>query len=211
MTLYRNLLRLTTLLLAGWSFSASAEDPQQTLKRFADNVQTLSAQFSQVQTDEDGRQVATSSGRMWLSRPGRFRWNYEQPYVQQMVCDGQKIWLYDPDLAQVTVRSAEQALQGTPAALLSQQALLSDAFVLADGGREGEANVVRLVPRSGDSDFKSIELWLVNGTPQRMRFHDQLGGLTDIRFSEIRQNAKLDAALFRFAPPKGVEVVDGGE
>ncbi len=211
MTLYRNLLRLTALLLAGWSFSAAAEDPQQTLKRFADNVQTLSAQFSQVQTDEDGREVATSSGRMWLSRPGRFRWNYEQPYAQQMVCDGQTIWLYDPDLAQVTVRSAEQALQGTPAALLSQKAMLSDAFELADGGRQGEAQVVRLVPKSGDSDFKSIELWLVNGTPQRMRFHDQLGGLTDIRFSEIRQNVKVDAALFRFAPPKGVEVVDGGE
>ncbi|MGH8432002.1 MAG: outer membrane lipoprotein chaperone LolA, partial [Solimonas sp.] len=145
---------------------AQADDPQAALKRFADGVQTLSADFDQVQTDEDGRVTGSSSGRMSLSRPGRFRWAYDKPYTQLMVCDGRKIWLYDPDLAQVTVRPAEQALNGTPAALLSQRALLSDAFTLQDGGSEGGARIVKLLPRSADSDFKSIELWLAAGVPQ---------------------------------------------
>lgn len=187
-----------------------AEDPKLALKRFVDGVQTLSAEFAQVQTDEDGKLTGSSSGKMTLSRPGRFRWTYEKPYEQLMVCDGRKIWLYDPDLAQVTVRSADQALTGTPAALLSQKALLSDAFTLQDGGSENGASVVKLLPKSADSDFKSIELWLAAGVPQRMRFHDQLGGSTDIRFSGIKTNPRLDDGQFRFVPPKGVEVVEGG-
>jgi len=189
---------------------AHAEDPQAALKRFVDGVQTLSADFAQVQTDEDGKQTGSSSGTMALARPGRFRWTYQKPYDQLMVCDGRKIWLYDADLAQVTVRPAEQALSGTPAALLSQKALLSEAFTLQDGGSEGKAQIVKLLPKSVESDFKSIELWLIAGVPQRMRFHDQLGGRTDIRFSGIKSNPRLDEAQFRFTPPKGVEVVEGG-
>lgn len=198
--------------LLGLIFAASAhaEDPQATLRRFVDGVQTLSADFTQVQSDEGGKVTGSSSGKLALSRPGRFRWSYEKPYSQLMVCDGKKIWLYDPDLAQVTVRSAEQALNGTPAALLSQKAMLSEAYTLQDGGSEAGASIVRLLPKSADGDFRSIELWLAAGVPQRMRFHDQLGGRTDIRFSAIKSNPKLDEAQFRFTPPKGVEVVDGG-
>ncbi|AXQ29148.1 outer membrane lipoprotein carrier protein LolA [Solimonas sp. K1W22B-7] len=189
---------------------AHAEDPQATLRKFVDGVQTLTADFSQVQSDEGGKVTGTSSGKLSLSRPGKFRWTYEKPYSQLMVCDGKKIWLYDPDLAQVTVRSAEQALNGTPAALLSQKALLSEAYTLQDGGKDNGASIVRLLPKSADGDFKSIELWLANGVPQRMRFHDQLGGRTDIRFTGIKTNNKVDADQFRFTAPKGVEVVDGG-
>ncbi|PPE73009.1 outer membrane lipoprotein carrier protein LolA [Solimonas fluminis] len=189
---------------------AHAEDPQTTLRKFVDGVQTLTADFSQVQSDEAGKVTGTSSGKIALSRPGKFRWTYEKPYAQLMVCDGKKIYLYDPDLAQVTVRSAEQALSGTPAALLSQKALLGDAYTLQDGGSENGASIVRLLPKSQDGDFKSIELWLSNGVPQRMRFHDQLGGKTDIRFTAIKTNPKIDAAQFSFTPPKGAEVVDGG-
>lgn len=189
--------------------AARAEDPQVALKRFVDAVQTLSAEFTQVQTDEHGQVTGNSSGHMWLARPGRFRWDYKQPYAQQMICDGRRIWLYDPDLSQVTVRPAEQTLGGTPAALLSQKALLSDAFTLQDAGSEAGASIVRLVPKAADGDFKSIELWLKNGVPQRMRFHDQLGSRTDVRFSAIQVNDRLDEARFRFTPPKGTEVVEG--
>jgi outer membrane lipoprotein carrier protein len=195
-------------LVAGVS-TAHAEDTQASLKRFADGVQTLSAEFSQTQSDEEGRVTLISSGRMWLARPGRFRWDYQKPYLQQMICDGRKIWLYDPDLSQVSVRPAEQTLGGTPAALLSQKSLLADAFQLQDGGMEDGAHIVRLLPKSADSDFKSIELWLKAGVPQRMRFHDQLGSKTDIRFSAIQVNARLGEELFRFTPPKGTEVVEG--
>ena len=188
---------------------AHAEDAQAALKRFVDGVQTLSAAFTQVQTDDKGKTTASSAGHMWLARPGRFRWSYETPYQQLIVCDGQKIWLYDQDLAQVTVRPSAEALKDTPAELLSQRILLSDAFVLEDGGVKGKLHLVRLKPRSGDSDFKSIELSLDGGTPARMKFFDQLGGTTDVAFSSVSVNQKLDETQFRFAPPKGTEVIDG--
>lgn len=197
------------LALGALSFQVSAAgSPQAELKQFVDGVDALQADFSQVQTDERGKQISSSTGHMWLSRPGRFRWAYRTPYQQLMVCDGRKIWLYDPDLAQVTVRSAGEALQGTPAALLSQRAALSDQFTLEDAGSEGAAQGVRLKPKTTDSDFKSITLWLIDGVPSRMQFLDHLGGSTNVMFSKVEANQKIDDKQFRFDLPKGVEVVD---
>ena len=190
--------------------AAQAADGEAALKRFLEGVQSLQANFSQVQSDERGKLLQSSTGRMWLARPGRFRWNYARPYVQEIVCDGSRVWLYDPDLAQVTVRPAEEALKGTPAALLSQRAALVDAFKIEDAGSDGRLKKLVLKPRSADSDFKQIELWLDGDLPMRMKFLDPLGGSTEVSFSDLSSNRKLDAALFRFTPPKGVEVVEGG-
>ncbi len=197
---------------------ASSEVARENLKRFADGVRTFEAHFEQVQTDDHGQVTNRSSGGFWLSRPaagggdaaGKFRWAYEKPYEQITVCDGAKLWSYDPDLEQVTVRNARQALTGTPAALLSQKTVLSDAFELQDAGADGDLRVVRLVPKSKDSDFKSIELALNGeGAPVRMRFADQIGGHSEVSFSDIKTNQPIDAAQFQFTPPKGAEVVDG--
>lgn len=203
---------LARLLLACAALSAStahaADDAKAALSRFIDGVQTLSANFTQVQTDDHGKVLGTTAGRVALARPGKFRWTYETPYQQLIVCDGKKVWLYDKDLSQVTVRPAGDALKGTPAELLSQRALLSDAFALEDGGSEGKLRLVRLKPKNTDGDFKQIELALDGGTPLRMRFYDQLGGVTEIAFNQVKTNATIDAAQFQFTPPKGVDVVE---
>lgn len=177
------------------------------LQRFVDKVDTLSATFQQVQKDEQGKVLSASSGRLWLSRPGKFRWSYEKPYQQLMVCDGKDLWQYDPDLAQAMVRPAAGTLQGTPAQLLTDRVALAEHFTIEGAGAEDGAQRVRLVPRSADSDFKAIELWLKDGAPSRMRFHDPLGGVSEVEFGDVRTNVKLDAKLFRFQPPKGTEVI----
>ncbi len=204
-----------TLLVALAAPAALAESADAALKRFVEGAQTVSASFEQVQRDERGATTQTTSGRMWLSRPrasggdaGRFRWSYEKPYAQLMVCDGEKIWMYDPDLAQVTVRPAEAALAGTPAQLLSRRGTLSDEFTIEDAGMKGDVHVVRLVPKASDADFKSIELGLRGSAPVQMTFHDQLGGTSEVRFSDVQVNGKIEEAQFRFKPPKGVEVVE---
>jgi outer membrane lipoprotein carrier protein len=198
--------------------AAQAESAEAALKRFVDGVQTLDARFEQVQTDDRGKITNRSSGHFWLARPGvsskgepgKFRWTYEKPYEQVSVCDGQQLWSFDPDLNQATVRDAKQALGGTPAALLSQRAVLSDAFTIADAGVEGKARLVKLKPKSKDSDFKSIELAIdPDGAPTRMRFADQIGGTSEITFSDTRLNTRIDPAQFRFTPPKGAEIVHG--
>jgi outer membrane lipoprotein carrier protein len=207
------LLRVLCVVCASlpWFSAQASTGSSAALQRFVAQVQTLSAQFEQVQTDEDGEVLARRSGTVELSRPGRFRWEYSQPYAQLMVCDGSKVYNYEPDLAQVTVRAADEILRGTPAALLAQAGTdLGDGFRIEDGGRQGKTDLVRLKPKADEGDFRAIEMWLVDGVPQRMRFLDTLGGATDIRFSAVRTGIKLDATRFRFVAPKGVDVIDAG-
>lgn len=204
------LLSLTLLVLilglvAGPARAATAEDE---LRQFVENVRSLRARFVQTQTDEHGEIVSSGAGTMALARPGKFRWNYEQPYAQLMVCDGERIWAYDPDLAQVTVRPAGETLAGTPAELLAQQARLADNFVVQDRGEQNGYRRVGLEPKSDQSDFKSIELWLKGGVPSRLRFADPLGGSTEVELRDLEVNVPIDPAQFRFTPPKGVEVVE---
>lgn len=199
---------LLALILSLSSSGAFAESAQAALGHFVSDVQNLSADFKQVQVDERGRVLQTTTGHMWLSRPGRFRWDYQTPYKQLIVCDGHKIWVYDEDLAQVTIRSATATLEGTPVALLSNRRALTDEFTVEDAGQSAGAQVIRLKPKSADSDFKAIELTLDKGTPQHMTFLDELGGHTEVTFSNIQLNRKPDAQLFHFTAPKGVEVID---
>lgn len=197
--------------------AARADSAQDALKRFTDGVQTFDAHFEQVQTTDKGQVTARSSGHFWLARPGagsgtgKFRWAYEKPYEQATICDGAKLWAYDPDLNQVTVRDARSALAGTPAELLSQKAALNTAFTVKDAGNEGDTRLVTLVPKSKDSDFKTIELALdKDGAPLRMRFADQIGGHSEVSFTEVHTNARIDPAQFQFTPPKGAEIVNDG-
>jgi len=194
-----------------------ADSAQDALKRFTDGVQTFDAHFDQVQTNDKGQVTARSSGHFWLARPsagnatGKFRWAYEKPYTQATICDGAKLWAYDPDLNQVTVREAKSALAGTPAELLSQKTALNTAFTLQDGGMQGDTRQVTLLPKSKDSDFKSIDLTLnKEGAPVRMRFADQIGGISEVTFSDVHTNAAIDPAQFQFTPPKGAEIVNDG-
>jgi outer membrane lipoprotein carrier protein len=192
--------------------AGAAAPPSDALQRFVEKVDTLSASFEQVQRDEQGQLLQKSEGKVWLARPGKFRWSYEKPYSQLMVCDGKTLWLYDPDLAQVTVRPAGATLQGTPAQLLTDRASLEKHFKVEDAGADqGGGKKLRLLPKAADSDFKSVELWLIDGVPQRMRFADQLGGESDVTFRDIRTNGKVDATLFAFEVPKGTEIIQGDE
>ena len=205
----RIFLRLFVFVAAlGVAVNVSAASAQDELRQFVENVKTLSGRFVQTQTDEHGEIVSSGAGAVSISRPGRFRWAYEQPYEQLMVCDGQKIWAYDPDLAQVTVRPAGEALAGTPAELLAQNAKLADNFTIKDLGEKNGLRVVSLEPKSDQSDFKSIELWLRAGVPQRLKFSDPLGGITEVELRDLKVNTAIDNAQFKFTPPKGVEVVE---
>lgn len=197
-----------SLSLLAFAGNAAAAEAQARLQRFVADVQTLSAQFEQIQYDEQGRETGRRGGSFDLARPGRFKWHYLTPYEQLMLSDGKKIWNYEPDLAQVSVRDAAQILRDTPAALLAGGDL-DKTFTVADGGVDGDAQKLRLEPKTADADIRLIELWLqANGVPQRMRLHDPLGGISDIRFSAVTRNAKIAGSVFEFKPPKGVEVVD---
>lgn len=194
--------------LSIWPAIGRAADAQTLLESFVDGVRTIEARFEQVQYDDNDQVIEQRSGSFVLSRPGRFVWHYQQPYEQWMICDGEQIWNYEPDLDQATVRSAGQVLTDSPAALLAEGANLSERFLVEDGGVAGKAQIVRLKPTRPDADFTEIELWLyADGEPQRIRFHDALGGVSDVLFSEVRTNSQVDSQRFEFEPPAGVDVV----
>ncbi|QHS09452.1 outer membrane lipoprotein chaperone LolA [Sinimarinibacterium sp. NLF-5-8] len=178
------------------------------LQRFLNEITTFVADFEQIQFDDHGNEQARHEGTLALKRPGKFRWMYQTPYEQLMVCDAQQIWNYEPDLDQASVRSAGDILRDTPAALLAQTSALNERFNLIEGAREGDARLFTLTPKSANADFQQVELWLKDsGVPSKMRLRDPLGGHTQITFSKVQRNVRIDDARFVFTPPQGTEIV----
>jgi len=187
----------------------AAVAPVDELERFLNSVTTLSATFEQTVLDEEGRVSQRSRGRFYLKRPGRFRWTYETPFRQEVVADGHRVWFYDPDLEQVTVRDADAALGSAPALLLSGEIRLGERFRVVDQGREGKRSWIELRPKSDEDVFRRVRVELENGRLLRMELADNFGQLTRIRFFDMALNPPLDDALFRFRPPPGTDVFEG--
>jgi outer membrane lipoprotein carrier protein len=182
--------------------AAHAEQPTAALRTFFAGLETLQADFEQQVVDEDGRLQQSSQGHMWIMRPGRFRWDYEQPYRQQIVADGKRFWSYDEDLEQVTVQAAGEVLTATPAMLLSGEQPLEQVFTLKDDG-----DSVRLLPKTDDSNITALNLYLNDGVLQEIRAQDSFGNTTTFRFSKLERNPPLPEDLFVFVPPAGADVV----
>jgi outer membrane lipoprotein carrier protein len=170
------------------------------------SLQGWRAEFQQTVTDANGERIETAEGSVSLARPGRFRWDYRRP-PQLIVSDGATVWLYDADLAQVTVRPAADALSGTPALLLSGEADLSREFAIRDGGEADGLAWSRLQPKDSDGDFSELAVGIADGELRRMTLVDRLGQTTRLDFSRIERNPRFDAETFTFVPPPGVDVV----
>ncbi len=188
--------------------AVAADDSLARVEAWLKSVRTLSADFVQVVRNRDGQISSRVTGTLSLSRPDRFRWDYRDPYVQVIVADGRKLWLYDADLEQVTVRPLESGLGSTPAMLLSGTGSVSESFSAGAVERDGEWTWCRLVPRQHGSDFDSVSLGFDDrGGLVAMQLVDKLGQSTELNFSDVELNKKLDPALFRFTPPKGTDVI----
>lgn len=170
---------------------------------------TASAQGNFVQEVYDRRHKLTqeSDGTLAFERPGRFRWTYAKPYPQLIVGDGTKVWIYDEDLNQVTVRHLDRALGSTPAALLAGSNEIERSFDLIAQGRKDGLEWVEAQPRDKDSNFQIIRMGFADSTLKAMELTDNFGQTTVLTFSNLRRNPKLDASQFKFVPPKGADVI----
>jgi outer membrane lipoprotein carrier protein len=171
------------------------------------STQTASADFEQQVFDREKKLVQRSRGSFTLQRPGRFRWSYAQPYAQLIVGDGKRVWIYDEDLNQVTVRAMAKALGSTPAALLAGAADVERAFELSDAGARDGLEWVEAKPREREAGFERIRLGLGTVGVQAMELTDHFGQTTVLRFSNITRNPRVDPDAFRFVPPKGADVL----
>ncbi len=180
------------------------------LERFQVYVRTTQAaraEFEQRVYDGSQKLVQESRGRVVFLRPGRFRWTYEKPYPQVVVGDGERVWIYDEDLNQVTVRRTARAIGAMPAALLAGAQEIEKAFELSDVGEKEGLAWVEAKPREREAGFERVRLGLGVAGVEAMELVDHFGQTTVLRFSRIARNPKLDASEFRFVPPRGADVL----
>jgi outer membrane lipoprotein carrier protein len=184
-----------------------AEDkPVKQLKAFLKNTQSLTADFKQVLINEAGLPAQTSYGVFYLQRPGKFRWDYLKPFQQQIVSTSGKVWFYDTDLEQVTVKKLDESVGSTPALLLSGEISLEENFIMEQQGTDGDLMWIKLLPKSQESTFKYVLIGLNGDTLAGMELSDNFGQLTRIYFSKVILNAPLKQTLFEFKAPKGADV-----
>jgi len=180
------------------------------LERFSEFIdQTLTArgEFEQKIYDRNRKLLQESRGTLVFSRPGKFRWTYVKPYAQLIVGDGSRVWIYDEDLKQVTVKKLDQALGSTPAALLAGNNEAMRAFRLSDQGAKGGLEWVEATPRDKEGGFERIRMGFGASGLEVMELLDGFGQTTVLRFRSFQRNPRLDPALFRFVPPKGADVI----
>jgi len=199
----RAMLALTAALFASFAQASSIERFQLYLR----TTQSAQADFEQKVFDGRRTLLQTATGTFAFERPGRFRWVYATPTPQLIVGDGERVWIYDEDLAQVTVRRLARALGSTPAALLAGSADVAQAFEFTELGARNGLEWLEAKPRDAEAGFERIRLGMSAVGVEAMELVDHFGQTTQLRFSNIERNPTLDPARFRFTPPPGTDVL----
>jgi outer membrane lipoprotein carrier protein len=176
-------------------------------KDFVRGTQSARADFEQKVYDRSGKLSQESKGSFAFQRPGLFRWVYAKPVDQLIVGDGARVWIYDRDLNQVTVRKLSRALGSTPAALLAGSADIEKAFELSDAGTKDGLEWLEATPREREAGFERVRMGFDADELRAMELFDHFGQRTVLRFMNLRRNPKIDKSEFRFEPPKGADVL----
>jgi outer membrane lipoprotein carrier protein len=176
-------------------------------KDFVRGTQSARADFEQKVYDRSGKLTQESKGSFAFQRPGLFRWVYAKPIDQLIVGDGERVWIYDRDLNQVTVRKLSRALGSTPAALLAGSADIEKAFELSDAGTKDGLEWLQATPREREAGFERVRMGFDANELRAMELFDHFGQRTMLRFLNLRRNPKIDKSEFRFEPPKGADVL----
>jgi outer membrane lipoprotein carrier protein len=190
--------------------AASGADGERALDSFLDDVRSLTADFRQELWTADQRLLETATGTLSLKRPNRFLWHYVEPIEQSVVADGQELWMYDVELAQVTVTPLEDSSTSSPAMLLSGDRAVRDGFDVVRNFSVDGLQWVELKPKLEGTDFTSVRIGFNDSTPERLELVDGLNQVTRIEFSGVVVNPDLADAVFDFEPPPGVDVIGGG-
>ena len=189
--------------------SVAHASPASDVEKYLAGLATWSADFTQTIDDGHGKVMRTAAGKLYLQRPGKFRWDYAEPSEQLVLADGRQIWFYDKDLAQANVRDTDSTLASTPASLLSGSGSVSTQFDITALPPTGGLQWFQLVPKRAGTDFQLVRIGFDKGELASMFLADKLGQVTQLTFSHSSRNAKFAAGLFSFPPPPGVDVIGG--
>ncbi|HET8897249.1 MAG TPA: outer membrane lipoprotein chaperone LolA [Rhodanobacteraceae bacterium] len=200
---------LLIVLLGTLSVSvAAAQSARARLDAFTQGIHALSCRFTQVTTDAQGVVKSTLQGQLALAAPRQFRWQTAPPSAQLIVADGARVWIYDPDLDQVTVRRQSSAEAHSPLTVLTDLKQMDKEFKTAELGQRDGLQWLQLTPRVADGEFQHAELGFnAAGELAQMRFENSLGGRSEIRFADWQRNPALPPSSFEFTPPAGADVI----
>lgn len=187
--------------------AGAAGNARARMQAFSQGLHALTATFSQSVADANGHRGDESRGTLALEAPRQFRWETTAPYLQTIVADGARVWVYEPDLQQVSVRSQSSEEAHSPLTVLTDLSRLDREFNASEAGERDGMAWLRLTSKAKEPEFEYAELGFDEHALRRMLFKDQLGNTTEIRFADWQRNPALAAGMFKFTPPKGVDVV----
>jgi len=193
------------LLLFVSSFAQAAAIDR--FKAFLSGTKSARGEFEQKVHDRSGKVTQESKGSFVFQRPGLFRWVYAKPVDQVIVGDGERVWIHDRDLNQVTVRKLTRALGSTPAALLAGSADVEKAFALSEAGAKDGLEWLEAKPKEAEAGFERVRMGFDANGIRAMELFDHFGQTTQLRFLNLARNPKVEASEFRFQPPKGADVL----
>ncbi|MFG1489144.1 outer membrane lipoprotein chaperone LolA [Oceanospirillum sp. HFRX-1_2] len=208
-------LAITSVFLFQISF-VQAEDARSTtassaahqLGQLLAKMETLDADFQQRILDAKGSRLQEVSGHLSLARPGKFYWETENPFPQTVVSDGETLWLYDPDLEQVTVQQMDPSQNRTPAMLLSGNIdSIEERFTIKLTRESAQFKEFLLIPTGQESLFEELRLSFVSDELASLLLSDSLGQRTSIELFATKLNPELAEDRFTFAIPEGVDVI----
>lgn len=198
------------LLASVLSARPSSASPAADLEKYLSGLATWTADFKQTIDDGHGNVLRSAAGRLYLQRPGKFRWDYSEPSEQLVLADGKQIWFYDKDLSQANVRDMDTSLASTPASLLSGSGSVSSQFDITVLPQSEGLQWFQLVPKHADTDFQLVRIGFDKGELRSMFLADKLNQITQLTFSNSKRNLPLAPDLFSFVPPPGVDVIGRG-
>ena len=200
--------RVCVLIVSALLSATALADARSQMAAFTKGLQGLDGRFEQRVYDPNGRHSETSSGSVKMAAPRQFRWEYLKPAPQLIVADGDNIWIYDPDLEQVTVRNQSFEEQGSPLSVLIDPSELDRQYKVSEGGSANGLEWLVLLPKKGDeAPFQKARLGFGARGLVRMELDDALGQRTVIGFGPWQRNPRFAAGTFAFSPPPGTDVM----
>ncbi|PCI16669.1 MAG: outer membrane lipoprotein carrier protein LolA [Piscirickettsiaceae bacterium] len=201
-------LKLNVFILLLCSGFSQAESSEQKLQSFLTKLSQMSGQFTQIIVSGNGSDIRSATGTFKIKKPGMFDWRYIEPYEQQIVSNGIKIWIYDEDLEQVSIRKISESLNSSPLSIFVSDTPVENIFSIENMDKNDDIDWVKLTPKGDASSFEFIEIGLYRGDLSKMILQDNFGQTTRLLFNHIGKHTPIDAADFQFKVPEGADVFE---
>ena len=187
---------------------ASSANSNNPLQYFLTDLNTLEAKFFQTLINENGDKLEKTEGILYLKTPGSFFWHYQKPYAQKIISNGNKLWIFDEDLEQVTIKNIDNKIEQTPAGIILGNQSIKEHFVQVNMGIIDSYDWIELTPKDLDAQYKSIKIGFNNDNLGMMIIVDNLEQITRIDFADAKKNIKLSSEIFNFIVPDNIDIFD---